>query len=116
MSKEKIIKIVDGITITKPWNTAMYEYNDIIANEMKANIIDAIAMAYKAGDIKLVNEIQKYICSYGMGAMYSIDDVYREAVDELDRVQNFWLNDIYPDMVKDGIVKGTTKGFVGYSN
>ena len=116
MSKEKIIKIVDGITITKPWNGAMYEYNDNVANEMKANIIDAINIAYKAGDIKLVNKIQKYICSYGMGAMYSIDAVYREAVDELDRVQNFWLNDIYPDMVKDGIVQPATKSFVGFSN
>lgn len=116
MSKEKVIKIVDGITVTKPWNSAMYEHNDNVANEMKANIIDAIDIAFKAGNTKLVNDIQKYICSYGMGAMYSIEEVYTEAVLELDRVQNFWLNDIYPDMVKDGIVNQTTKNFVGFSN
>lgn len=114
MSKEKVIKIVDGITITKPWNTAMYEYNDNVAIEMKYNIVEAIDIAFKAGNTKLVNDIQKYICSYGMGTMYSIEEVYTEAIFELDRVQNFWLNDIYSDMVKDGIVNPITKNFVGF--
>ena len=60
MSKEKVIKIVDGITVTKPWNTAMYEYNDNVAIEMKYNIVEAINIAYKARNSELVNEIQKY--------------------------------------------------------
>jgi len=29
-------------------------------------------------------------------------------------VQNYWLNEVYPDMVKQGLVQPTKNNFVGY--
>ena len=49
-----------------------------------------------------------------MGPMYSIDEVYEEAIRELEMTQNFWLDSEWPFMVKDGLVKDIEHRFVGY--
>lgn len=114
MSKEKLIEIVDGIRITKPWNPQMYEHNDKVASEMKENIFTALMVAYNCEDEILLKVIGKHVCSYGFGHGYSLDEMHEEICRELDNVQNYWLNEVYPDMVKDGIVEPTTINFVGY--
>lgn len=114
MSKEKLIEIVDGIRITKPWNKEMYEHNDRVSYEMKKNIFNAMNDAYKSDNETLLRVLGKFVCSYGFGQGYELDEMYEEICRELDNVQNFWLNDIYPDMVKDGLVPATKHNFVGY--
>ncbi len=114
MSKEKLIEIVDGIRVTKPWNQTMYDHNDKVADEMKKNIFNAMNDAYKSDNETLLRDLGKFVCSYGFGQGYELDEMYEEICRELDNVQNFWLNDIYPDMVKKNLVKPTTINFVGY--
>lgn len=114
MSKEKLIEIVDGIRITKPWNKDMYKHNDKVASEMKEHIFIALNESYISHDEDRLRTIGKHICAYGFGQGYDLDEMHHEICRELDNVQNYWLNDIYPDMIKDGLVKPTTINFVGY--
>ncbi len=114
MSKVKVLGKKYGIEITRPWNDKMYEHNDMVADIMKERIVDALNEALKSYDEVTMRTIQKYICAYGMGVSHSIEEVYEEACRELDRVQNFWLNTEWPEMVKDGLVKDVEQGFVGY--
>lgn len=112
----KVLKIVDGIEITKPWNDSMYKHNELVADEMKENIFNALNSAYDSDNESLLRQIGKYVCSYGFGSMYDMDEIHAEICKELDGVQNYWLNDIYPDMLKDGLVTPMSKRFVGYDN
>lgn len=115
MSKEKLIEIVDGIRVTKPWNKSMYDHNDKVAYEMKENILYEINAAYKDEEIGILRELGKHVCAYGFSADYDIDELHEEICRELDIVQNYWLNEVYPDMVKDGLVIPIKNNFVGYS-
>lgn len=115
MSKEKLIEILDGIRITKPWNETMYEHNNKVASEMKDNIFTAINDYYTKDDEDNLRVIGECVCAYGFGHGYDVDEMHREICRELDNVQNYWLNDIYPDMVKKGLVKQTKINFVGYN-
>lgn len=114
MSKEKLIEIVDGIRITKPWNEDMYKHNDKVASEMKENILFAVNDFYKNDDEHNLRAIGESVCAYGFGQDYDLDEIHHEICRELDNIQNYWLNDIYPDMVKKGLVSATTINFVGY--
>lgn len=112
----KVLKIVDGIEITKPWNEGMYKHNDVVATEMKENIFTALNDAYKNDDESRLRAIGKNVCAYGFGSSFDMDEMHAEISKELDNVQNYWLNEIYPYMVKDGLVPATSKNFVGYDN
>jgi hypothetical protein len=114
MSKEKLIEIVDGIRITKPWNEDMYKHNDKVASEMKKNILFAVNDCYKNDDEDRLREIGKNVCAYGFGQGCDLDEIHNQICIELDRVENWWLNQEYPDMVKKGLVPATTINFVGY--
>ena len=114
MSKEKLIEIVDGIRITKPWNEDMYKHNDKVASEMKENIFNAIGDAFKNDDEDRLREIGKNVCAYGFGQGYELAEMHEEICRELDNIQNYWLNDVYPDMVNKKLVPATKHNFVGY--
>lgn len=114
MSKEKLIEIVDGIRITKPWNEDMYKHNDKVASEMKENILFAVNDCYKNDDEHNLRAIGESVCAYGFGQGYDLDEIHHEICRELDNIQNYWLNDVYPDMVNKGLVSATTINFVGY--
>jgi len=115
MSKEKLIEIIDGIRVTKPWNKSMYDHNDKVASEMKENIFTAIKDSYENDDEHNLRVIGECVCAYGFSTLYDIDELQEEICRELDMVQNYWLNEVYPDMVKDGLVQPTKNNFVGYN-
>jgi basic membrane lipoprotein Med (substrate-binding protein (PBP1-ABC) superfamily) len=114
MSKVKVLGNQYGIEITRPWNDKMYEHNDKVASEMKENIFQAINKAYNDDDETALKEIGKSVSGYGFGFGFGMDEMHAQISKELDRVQNFWLNDVYPHLVKKGYVKELEIGFVGY--
>ena len=114
MSKVKVLGNQYGIEITRPWNDKMYEHNDKVASEMKENIFQAINKAYNDEDETALKEIGKSVCGYGFGFGFGMDEMHARISKELDRVENFWLNDVYPHLVKNGYVKELEIGFVGY--
>lgn len=112
--KTKVLGMQYGIEITRPWSNKMYEHNDMVADLMKQNIRQSLDEIYSEGDSSKLRDLCKHICSYGMGPMYSIDEVYEEAIRELEMTQNYWLDCEWPFMVKAGLVKDIEHRFVGY--
>jgi hypothetical protein len=105
-----------GIDITKPWSKEMYAHNDKVADQMKTAIEAALEKAYKKGDAKNVEIIARAINSYGYGSMMDIDDIYEDAKNGLDNLQNHWLNDnAWPECIEAGLVKQVPQQLIGYN-
>lgn len=114
MKAFKIIGSQHGITITRPWSQEMYTHNDKVAETVKEHIFEALSKAYKADDEGTVRDIAFAVTGHKFGSGYEIDDIYAEACKDLDRVQNYWLNQEYPWLVKMGYCPALEVGFVGY--
>ena len=114
MSKVKVLGNQYGIEITKPWSQEMYKHNDTVASEMKENIFQALNKAYSDNNETALREIGKSVCAYGFGQGFDMDEMHMEICRELDRVQNYWLNDEYPYLVSKGYVENVKMNFVGY--
>ena len=99
--------------ITKPWSKEMYEWNDIVAGLMKGKIRESIEKNKDNFDI--LNELI-VLCGgikYGDGISY--EDLYEGCLDEVQNVQNYWLNEEWDWSVKNGIVSDCVNvTFVGY--
>jgi len=112
MTKTKVLGEQYGITITRPWNNAMYEHNNTIAEEMKKNINKALKnRKYTAEEL---NDMASSITGYTFSAGMSREDIREELLAEVDRLQNFWLAQEYPTLVKKGYCKATNMNMIGY--
>ena len=104
-----------GITITRPWNEKMYKHNDKVSEQMKDAISQALEKAYKAEDLKNVTIIARAINAYGYGPGMYLEDIYEDAVQGLDRMQNHWLDEnCWPELVKAGLVKDVPQQLIGF--
>tara|TARA_R110002110_G_scaffold354120_1_gene563952 strand:+ start:138 stop:623 length:486 start_codon:yes stop_codon:yes gene_type:complete len=132
MPKKKEIKY--GIQITKPFSKDMYSHNDMVAKEMKFNIRDAWAnevIKFKGDgewpvhgydhdgesfDIApMIVEIQKQVCAVGYGDGYTIDEVQKDFLQELDNMPNWQLHEVYSYMsFKNNMVPRTRFMMVGF--
>lgn len=112
--KTKVREVKYGIEITKPWSKEMYDHNDKVSEIVKQNIETALFEIFKDGDEKSLRKISKHICAHGFGDGYSFNDIYDSTMNDLDRAENYWLNEIYPDIVKDGFAPKLKYFFVGY--
>jgi hypothetical protein len=111
-----------GILITKPWSMEMYDHNDRVSPVVKANLkaaLDRALLAFNGSveDICMPSDdlyiIAKNICASGW-SYYSAKDVYDDAIRELKRVQNYWLNTEYPALVKCGLCPQVDPFYIGY--
>lgn len=117
MKSPKICKITVkqyGIEITKPWSQEMYDHNDKVAEQMKDAIFVALSNRYNEDCEDAVREIAAEVTGMRYGSGYTLDGIYEEACAELDRVQNYWLHESYPNLVKKGHCPALSEGFVGY--
>lgn len=104
-----------GITITRPWNNAMYEHNDAIAETMKEAIAAALFKALKEYDDATMRIISKAVCAYSQGSMYSTKNIYINTLLRLEQTQNHWLHsDTWPDLIKAGLVEQLPQQMIGY--
>lgn len=111
-----------GVLVTKPWSKEMYDHNDKVAKQVKQNLLTALSKAYDCFTDKdetvykgdELYTIAKAICGYGWSGTSAID-VYNDAQDTLFVSSAYWLNDIYPDLVKEGYVKAVDPFFVGFN-
>lgn len=97
----------------KPWSNEMYEWNDNVADLMKAEI--KIQIEKNKNDWNTLNQLME-LCGgikYGMG--YDVTDLYEGCLNEVDNVQNYWLNEEWDWSIKQGIVSDCVNiDFVGY--
>ena len=80
-----------GIKITKPWSKEMYDHNNMVSELMKLEIIKSI-VKYQ-NDFDKLNELMVICGGIKYGSGYSIDDLYQDVHNEVDNVQNYWLNE-----------------------
>ena len=105
MRKKKEPTFAYGIEITKPFSKEMYDHNDMVAKEMKENIlkqwnalihgIDMDIDWEDFGDNESVVKLQKLVCYSGYGSGYTLGDVNNEFKNELDMMANWQLHEQY---------------------
>jgi hypothetical protein len=111
----KVLGTKHGIEITKPWNPAMYEHNDKVADKMKEAIFAALNKAYKEGHSKDLEFIAKSIGGYGYGPGHDSESIHIDACRNLEMVENYWLHDwSWSELVEAGYVQDFDEKFVGY--
>lgn len=106
------MKVLIKPEIKKPWSKEMYDYNDKVADMMKENIIKSI-VKYQ-NDFDKLNQLMELCGGIKYGDSYDINELYQDVHDEVDNVQNYWLNEEYPYAVKQGLVEDVPYKFVGY--
>jgi len=98
--------------ITKPWSNEMYSYNDEVADMMKNNIIKSIKQ--NKNNWNTLNELMSLCGGVRYGEGYELEELYKDTLNEVDTVQNYWLREEYPYAVSKGLVKDIMYEFVGY--
>ena len=118
---QKIMSHVMGVqsltppTVTKPWSKEMYEWNDMVAEQMKAELRIRINQAEEMGDIDGLNELLSICGGIRCGDGYTVEEVWDMCLQEVDRVPNYWLKDEWGYAVTEGHVSDCVKiDFVGY--
>jgi len=111
----KVLDVKYGIEITRPWNPAMYDHNDKVAELMKVELLMKLEFAHVTEDEGLLRDVAKIIYPVGYGDGFEFEDIYVDARKNLERVENWWLNEEYPYAVKKGIVPALEQEMVGYS-
>ena len=101
-----------GIEITKPWSKEMYDHNDMVSQLMKLEIIKSIVNFQN--DFDKLNELMVLCGGIKYGDSYDIEDLKEDCLNEVDNVQNYWLNEEYPLAVSNGLVDDVKLKFVGY--
>ena len=99
--------------VVKPWSNEMYDWNDKVADLMKAEI--QIQIEKNKDDFDKLNELITLCGGIRFGDGYEIDELYDECLKELENVQNYWLNEEWTWSITKGIVTDCIKiDFVGY--
>jgi len=106
MRKKKEPTFAYGIEITKPHSKEMYDHNDMVAEEMKTNILNKWEALISNIDKDLewedvfsdnssIVKLQKLVCFSGYGSGYTVGDVDKEFRRELDMMQNYSIHEEY---------------------
>ena len=126
-----------GIEITKPHSKEMYDHNDMVAKEMKSNIMKAwnqlierlteddkylMHRDWDEDEIKSADgyncpelvKLQKAVCWSGFGGGYSVQDVCDEFKRELDTMQKHQLHEEYSYLSFEGLVRRTKHMMIGF--
>ena len=101
-----------GIKITKPWSKEMYDHNNMVSQLMKLEIIKSIVNFQN--DFDKLNELMVLCGGIKYGDSYDIEELKEDFLNEVDTVQNYWLNEEYPFAVSNGLVDDVKLKFVGY--
>ena len=106
------MKVLIKPKVTNPWSKDMYDYNDKVADLMKKNILKSIHTNRNNWDN--LNELMELCGGIKYGDSYDIDELYLDVNNEVENVQNYWLNEEYPYAVKKGLVEPVMYEFIGY--
>ena len=101
--------------ISRPWSKEMYEWNDKVSDQMKTEIKIQMAIALITTDWDKLNELVSLCGGVKYGDGFTIQNLYNGCINELERVQNYWLNEEWEYAVSRGIVSDCIKiDFIGY--
>ena len=123
---KKPAEVKYGIEITKPHSQEMYDHNDMVATEMKTNILNKwneLLKEFKSDmdwDWSVIDttsdivKLQKLVCFSGYGSGYTIHDVDVEFRTELDMMQNYSIHEEYSYGCFSGLLPRTKFMMVGH--
>tara|TARA_B110000259_G_scaffold152469_1_gene172440 strand:- start:3152 stop:3541 length:390 start_codon:yes stop_codon:yes gene_type:complete len=94
MAIPKIYK--NGIEITKPWSSEMYEYNDTIREYMIKEIQNSINML---SDEVTAQKLAKIINPYGYGEGYNLESMQTDMLKNAENFENYWLAEIWDELI-----------------
>ena len=124
MRKKKEPTFAYGIEITKPFSKEMYDHNDMVAKEMKENIlkqwnalIHGIDMDTDWEDFRddeSVVKLQKLVCYSGYGSGYTLEEVDREFRSEVENMPNYQLHETYSYLAFERILPRTSFMLIGF--
>ena len=131
MRKKKEPTFAYGIEITKPFSKEMYDHNDMVAKEMKANLFhafnllinqffhdDICDLAWDEDELKVecpeLVKLQRGVCYSGYGDGYTVQDVFDEFQKELDMMQNWQLHENYSYLSFERLVRRTKYMMIGF--
>lgn len=123
-----------GIEVTKPHSKQMYDHNDLVAEEMKQNIlqawknelakikefydVNAMVADWDSDDLSVnaprLLKIQIDVMCYGYGEGYTIDMVNEEFLKELENMANWQLHESYSYMSFERLVPRTRFMMLGF--
>jgi len=123
--KEKVFQ--HGIEITKPWSREMYAHNDKVSTEVRDEVWERWAKAYKEIEERELEkggfseseweynanqhlrDIQKAVTVIGYGSGYTVKDVEEDVIDDLENAPYYRLNEIVEELDIE-----LEEGFVGF--
>ena len=131
MRKKKEPTFAYGIEITKPFSKEMYDHNDMVAKEMRANLFhafnllinqffhdDICDLAWDEDELKVecpeLVKLQRGVCYSGYGDGYTVQDVYDEFCNELNNMQNWQLHENYSYLSFERLVRRTKYMMIGF--
>ena len=94
MAIPKIYK--NGIEITKPWSSEMYEYNDTVREYMIKEIQNSINML---SDEVTAQKLAKIINPYGYGEGYNLESMQTDMLKNAENFENYWLAEIWDELI-----------------
>ena len=94
MAIPKIYK--NGIEITKPWLSEMYDYNDTIREYMIKEIQNSINML---SDEVTAQKLAKIINPYGYGEGYNLESMQTDMPKNAENFENYWLAEIWDELI-----------------
>ena len=129
---KKPAEVKYGIEITKPHSQEMYDHNDMVADEMKANILNKWKELFTIleeadrfimdrewneddlkSDLPNIVKLQRLVCFSGYGDGYTFEDVDNEFRNELDMMQNYAIHEEYSYGCFEGLLPRTKFMMVG---
>ena len=130
---KKPAEVKYGIEITKPHSQEMYDHNDMVAAEMKANILNKWKELFTIleeadrfimdrewneddlkSDLPNIVKLQRLVCFSGFGSGYTFEDVDNEFRNELDMMQNYAIHEEYSYGCFEGLLPRTKFMMVGH--
>jgi len=133
MTKSKKSNLIKyGIEVTKPHSQEMYDHNDMVATEMKTNILDKWDRLIKGIDKDMdwtsieddtiiasangeaIIKLQKLVCFSGYGDGYTVGAVDEEFRNELDMMQNYAIHQEYSYGCFEGLLPRTKFMMLGH--
>lgn len=113
--KFKVLGVEQGVTITRPFNNEMYAHNDKVREAQNKAIIGAMIKVKESGDEDLMLKAGKACSGYGYGQGYDIDDIFEDAIKNIENESNNWIREyVWPDFLKLGLVQPIGIDYVGY--
>ena len=62
----------------------------------------------------ILNELMVLCGGIKYGDGYDVEELYKDCLNELQNVQNYWLNEEFPYAVSQGLVNDIDLKFIGY--